>query len=128
MARRSQQAGEYVCWPECSEAVCRFAVEEDETYYNDDLRARPELTDESGQCLWSARHEVFGNVGVVIGVKVESNIRYQGQYEDSETGLFYNNFRYYDPDVGRYITQDPVGLLGGTNAYSYVDSPTIDID
>ena len=42
--------------------------------------------------------------------------------------MFYNNFRYYDPGVGRYITQDPIRLLGVTNAYSYVNSPTVSID
>ena len=38
--------------------------------------------------------------------------RYQGQYEDSETGLYYNRFRYYDPSTGAYISQDPIGLAG----------------
>jgi RHS repeat-associated protein len=50
---------------------------------------------------------------------------YQGQYEDSETGLYYNRFRYYDPDVGNYLNQDPIRLLGGNNLYAYVpDSNT----
>ncbi|MEE4688446.1 RHS repeat-associated core domain-containing protein, partial [Pseudomonas alliivorans] len=40
-------------------------------------------------------------------------MRFQGQYFDEETGLHYNTFRYYDPEVGRFITQDPIGLLGG---------------
>ena len=126
--QRSQQADEYVFWPDGFEPLCRFAEEKYETYHNDYLGTPRELTDDSGQVLWSARYDVYGNVELIRGVKVESNIRYQGQYEDRETGLFYNNFRYYDPDLGRYITQDPVGLLGGTNAYSYVDSPTIDVD
>ncbi|SUB89296.1 Cell wall-associated polypeptide CWBP200 [Porphyromonas macacae] len=38
--------------------------------------------------------------------------RYQGQYEDEETGLYYNRFRYYDPNAGNYISQDPIGLEG----------------
>lgn len=41
----------------------------------------------------------------------------QGHYEDAETGLFYNRFRYYDHDTARYLTQDPIGLLGGENLY-----------
>ena len=48
----------------------------------------------------------------------------QGQYEDEETGLYYNRYRYYDPDVGRYVTQDPVGLEGGVNLYIYAPGPT----
>ncbi len=48
------------------------------------------------------------------------NLRFPGQYFDSETGLHYNYFRDYDPAIGRYIESDPVGLLSGTNTYSYV--------
>lgn len=50
--------------------------------------------------------------------------RYQGQYEYTETGLYYNRFRYYDPESGQYISQDPVGLVGGTKPYSYVRDTT----
>ncbi|WP_169729550.1 RHS repeat-associated core domain-containing protein, partial [Azovibrio restrictus] len=42
------------------------------------------------------------------------------QYHDEETGLHYNRHRYYDPDSGRYLTQDPIGLAGGVNVYGYV--------
>ena len=52
------------------------------------------------------------------------NLRYPGQYYDSETGLNYNYFRDYDPQTGRYIESDPIGLQGGANTYSYVgDQP-----
>jgi len=47
-------------------------------------------------------------------------IRFQGQYFDEETGLHYNRHRYYSPDVGRFISKDPIGLLGGHNVYVYV--------
>jgi len=51
-----------------------------------------------------------------------SNIdfRYQGQYEDVETGLYYNRFRWYSPDEGMYISQDPIGINGGFALYGYV--------
>ena len=55
-------------------------------------------------------------------------IRFQGQYFDDETGLHYNPYRYYDPDSARYITADPIGLLGGMNAYQYAPNPTGWID
>ncbi|WP_346770499.1 RHS repeat-associated core domain-containing protein [Pseudomonas sp. 273] len=51
--------------------------------------------------------------------EIEQNLRFQGQYFDAETGLHYNTFRYYDPAVGRFVGQDPIGLLGGQNLYSY---------
>ena len=54
--------------------------------------------------------------------------RYQGQYEDSETGLYYNRFRYYDPDAGMYLSQDPIGLAGGDKLYGYVHDPNSWVD
>lgn len=55
--------------------------------------------------------------------------RYQGQYEDSETGLYYNRFRYYSPDTGLYLSQDPIGLAGGNpTIYGYVFDSNIQID
>ena len=49
---------------------------------------------------------------------ISNNIRFQGQYFDQETGLHYNRYRYYSPYVGRFISKDPIGLLGGHNVYA----------
>jgi RHS repeat-associated protein len=49
----------------------------------------------------------------------EFHLRFAGQYEDTETGWHYNWHRFYDPDTGRYLTPDPIGLKGGDNAYGY---------
>lgn len=55
--------------------------------------------------------------------------RYQGQYEDIETGLYYNRFRYYSSDTGSYLSKDPIGLEGGMqNLYSYINNSLILID
>lgn len=55
-------------------------------------------------------------------------LRFPGQYHDAETGLNYNLHRYYDPAVGRYLSSDPIGLLGGANPYTYVGNPVRRID
>ncbi|SCM53025.1 RHS repeat-associated core domain-containing protein [Hafnia alvei] len=52
----------------------------------------------------------------------------QGQQYDEESGLHYNRHRYYDPMIGRYITQDPIGLRGGWNFYAYPLNPVHGID
>jgi RHS repeat-associated protein len=52
----------------------------------------------------------------------------QGQYADTETGLYYNTFRYYDPDAGRFISEDPIGLLGGLNLYQFAPNADAWVD
>jgi RHS repeat-associated protein len=59
---------------------------------------------------------------------IEQNLRFQGQYLDRGTGLHYNTFRYYDPDVGRFISPDPIGLMGGMNPWAYGPNPVSWVD
>jgi RHS repeat-associated protein len=55
--------------------------------------------------------------------------RYQGQYEDAETGLYYNRFRYYSPEEGMYLSQDPIGLAGNNpTLYDYVHDSNLFVD
>jgi RHS repeat-associated protein len=52
-----------------------------------------------------------------------------GQYHDAETGLFYNWNRYYNPEIGRYVSSDPIGLAGGINTFNYVEqNPLLYVD
>nr|WP_240754569.1 RHS repeat-associated core domain-containing protein [Lampropedia aestuarii] len=60
--------------------------------------------------------------------KPQQHLRFQGQYYDEETGLHYNRFRYYDPDCGRFVSQDPIGLFGGDNLYQFAPNPTEWVD
>jgi RHS repeat-associated protein len=55
--------------------------------------------------------------------------RFAGQYQDSEAGLYYNRFRYYDPSTGNYLSQDPSGLAGSNpTLYGYVKDVNSRID
>jgi RHS repeat-associated protein len=77
---------------------------------------------------WSTDLDVWGNVQSCDNPhKLRQPIRMQGQHFDEESGLHYNRHRYYDPAQGRYITQDPIGLRGGWNGYSYVYQSPVDL-
>ncbi|WP_077048885.1 RHS repeat-associated core domain-containing protein, partial [Pseudomonas sp. KK4] len=93
-------------------------------YQLDHLGTPQELTDASGDIVWSARYTAYGKLSQLRHGGIEQPLRFQGQYFDSESGLHYNRHRYYQPDTGRYLTPDPVKLAGGLNAYRYVPNPT----
>jgi len=96
-------------------------------YYHNDVNGSPlQLTEADGSPVWEATYKVWGNTlqEVQEPYYIEGqNLRYQGQYLDRETGLHYNTFRFYDPDVGRFTTRDPIGLAGGLNLYQYAPNP-----
>jgi RHS repeat-associated protein len=123
-----EKANEYVFEPGSFAPLCRFNREGFEAYHNDHLGTPRELTDKRGEVVWSATYETYGQISPLPSDVVENLIRFQGQYEDHESGLYYNRFRYYDPDIGRYITRDPIGIAGGMNLYSYVHNPVTWID
>ncbi|TWV02543.1 DUF4237 domain-containing protein, partial [Bacteroides fragilis] len=73
--------------------------------------------------------DMDGNVIEETGNKGMIPFLFQGQYYDRETGLAYNRFRYYDPNAGNYLSQDPIGLAGGNpTLYGYVFDPNTQID
>ncbi len=97
-------------------------------HYHTDLVGAPlELTDEQGELVWAGDYTAWGKLKDGVGdsgqARAEQNLRYPGQYADESTGLHYNTFRYYDPELGRYVSQDPIGLMGGENLYAYVPNP-----
>jgi len=98
-----------------------------ELYYihNDHLGTPRAVTDAAQTVVWRWDSDPFGTTAANEdpdndGKAFTFNLRFPGQYYDSETGLHYNYFRYYDPRTGRYITSDPIGLQGGLNTYGYV--------
>ena len=88
------------------------------------LGAPEAATDTAGKPVWKARYAAFGGLAADEGFATAFNqpLRLPGQYQDDETGLYYNDHRYYDPRTGRYLSPDPLGLHAAANGYAYVDS------
>ncbi|MGH8451532.1 RHS repeat-associated core domain-containing protein, partial [Pseudomonas sp.] len=93
-------------------------------YQLDHLGTPQELTAPDGEIVWSAHYRAYGEIARHDVGKVDNPLRFQGQYFDAQSGLHYNRHRYYHPDIGRYLTPDPVKLAGGINAYQYAPNPT----
>ncbi|WP_205913617.1 RHS repeat domain-containing protein, partial [Pseudomonas viridiflava] len=93
-------------------------------YQLDHLGTPQELTDYSGEIMWSAKYRAYGNLATLDIAEIDNPLRFQGQYFDAETGLHYNRHRYYNPGTGRFLTPDPIKLAGGLNNYQYVPNPT----
>ncbi|WP_227470630.1 RHS repeat-associated core domain-containing protein [Massilia sp. YMA4] len=110
-----------------------FETEKIAFYQCDQLGTPQELTDCEGKVAWSAQYKAWGKAKEAISdaaykAGIRSLIRFQGQYLDDETGLHYNRFRYYDPISGRFVSRDPIGLVGGLNSHQYAPNPTGWID
>ncbi|MCF5136490.1 RHS repeat-associated core domain-containing protein, partial [Pseudomonas lactis] len=93
-------------------------------YQLDHLGTPQELTSREGEIVWSAHYRAYGQIARLDVGNIDNPLRFQGQYFDAESGLHYNRHRYYNPDIGRYLTPDPVKLAGGINGYQYVPNPT----
>lgn len=86
------------------------------------------IEDGQGWMVWEAKPEPYGRINLGKSNKIEYHIRFPGHWEDPEIGLFYNRFRYYSPELGRYLQSDPWGVAGGVNLYTYLASPLTDVD
>jgi len=98
------------------------------SFIADHLGSPASAYDESGALVWDATISLYGEQINRSGDPSFSPFRFPGQYADAETGLVYNRYRYYDPQSGIYLSQDPIGLLGGHRLYGYVRNPTLDTD
>lgn len=99
--------------------------------HTDHLNTPQVVTDQNQQVVWVGDCQPFGKLTDTNSQtnSIELYSRFPGQYLDSETGLYYNYFRDYDPSIGRYIQSDPIGLEGGINTYAYVmANPLINFD
>jgi RHS repeat-associated protein len=93
-------------------------------YITDHLGTAQLIMDKYGRVIWQGNYRPFGAVDVVVD-QLDNLFRFPGQVLDSESGLYYNWHRFYDPETGRYISADPIGLAGGINLYSYVQNDPV---
>ena len=124
--------------------------------HTDHLGTPQAITDSQQAVVWRADYATFGRAtvqarvvdgssktaktsfGIISSANAanekeakpfEFNLRFAGQYEDTESGYHYNWHRYYDPSTGRYLTPDPIGLAGGLNGYGYAgQDPMASVD
>ncbi|MEU3520467.1 RHS repeat-associated core domain-containing protein [Streptomyces sp. NPDC006654] len=89
----------------------------------DVVGAPTELVDETGAVSWRSRRTTWGVTAQNGENTASTPLRFPGQYQDPETGLHYNYHRYYDPETGRYASQDPVGIEFAFNPVAYVHNP-----
>ncbi|MBZ5789197.1 DUF6531 domain-containing protein [Burkholderia contaminans] len=87
------------------------------------------IEDSEGSVVWMAADvDPYGGIRVSDGNSVDYNLRFPGHYFDATTGLHYNRFRSYSPELGRYLQSDPIGQSGGINLYAYVANPVVTAD
>ncbi|NII29532.1 hypothetical protein HB364_30915 [Pseudoflavitalea sp. X16] len=108
--------------------TARLTKDQHYSILTDHLGTPLEMYDGNGEKAWNNELDIYGFKRHLEGSLIDCPFRYQGQYEDEETGLYYNRFRYYDPEAGSYISQDPIRSSGGTALYAYVHDPNAWID
>lgn len=119
----------WVFEPESFAPIARIIGEEYHNIVSDHLGTPLAMFNKQGEKVWSMELDIYGQVSSMDGRARHCPFRYPGQYEDEETGLYYNRSRYYDPQSGQYASQDPIGLLGyNPNIYGYVKNPITWID
>ena len=90
--------------------------------FTNQVGAPVRVEDDHGAVVWSAEISPYGQARVAEGSRIDLSLRFPGHYHDPELDLHYNRFRYYSPELGRYIQSDPLGIAGGINLYAYAPS------
>lgn len=95
----------------------------------DHLGTPQEMVDGAGRVVWRSQTTAFGEpVQDTADAAASCPYHFAGQRFDAESGLYYGRYRYYDPSCARFISQDPIRLLGGNNPYLYALNPIAWID
>jgi len=111
---------EYIFYPGSFEPLAIIEADKTIFYYQNDVIGLPhEICDTNGEIVWSATYQAHGCVDSLIIDKLRNPIRLRGQYYDDEIELCYSRYRFYDPNLGSFVSQDPLGLVAGLNPYQY---------
>ena len=105
-----------------------FGTVDGETYYyvTDGNKNVTALLDADGVRVAKYTYNPFGRILNSEGALAEINpFRFSSEYHDDETGLVYYNYRYYSPELGRWIKRDPIEEEGGVNLYAMVGNEPI---
>jgi RHS repeat-associated protein len=113
----------WVFEPESFSPLAKLVGDARYSLVTDHLGTPKAMFDATGAEVWSASIDAYGDLRDLKGHRQSCPFRYPGQYEDQETGLYYNRFRYYDPQAGQFNRPDPIGLGGGFGIYQYVANP-----
>jgi len=114
--------------PESFTPIAKVKSEEAYSIVTDQTGVPISMFDRNGHCKWQATVDIYGRLENIGGEITDCPFRFPGQYHDTETELYYNRFRYYDPRTGLYLSPDPLGISGGLRLYGYVTDPISWID
>lgn len=92
-------------------------------FLTDHLSSTSALTDISGNVIEQLAYDSFGN----SAGSSRTRYGYTGRERDSDTGMLYYRARFYDPEAGRFISEDPIQFDGGWNFYAYVVNNPINL-
>ncbi|PEH84266.1 AHH domain-containing protein [Burkholderia gladioli] len=131
--QRDGTTGQVVTWHIEPGSFAPLAQETDAGLYpvlGDQVGLPCAVFDTRGRAVWQSGGTLWGKLmaaGQVAAndadAAIDTTLRFPGQWADEESGLSYNLQRYYDPDSGRYLSVDPIGLAGGFNTQAYVADP-----
>ncbi len=109
--------------PESFAPMAKLVGDSKYAIVTDHLGTPRAMFDAAGAQVWSASLDAYGKLRNVEGQRSACPFRWPGQYEDEETGLYYNRFRYYDPSGGVYVSADPLSLSARLESFAYPGDP-----
>lgn len=102
-------------------AVRNLVTQQSLYYHADRLGSIVAMTDASGTVVQEYVYDAFGAIMHEMAPSLAQPLMFTAREFDRESGMYYYRNRYYDPTVGRFITEDPIGFAGGDiNFYNYV--------